>query len=70
MGQERQRHLEQEIADLEARLADLKARLPAHSVPPSMIMEMDELEERLAEARARLVAEGEGELTPAWEDEG
>lgn len=62
-----QRHLAQEIADLEARLAELKARLPAHSIPPSMIMEMEDLEERLADARARLAAEGEGEGTPAQE---
>lgn len=52
-----QHNLEQEIVKLEARLADLEARLPAHSVPPSMIAEMDELEEQLAEARARLAAE-------------
>ena len=37
---------------LEQQLADLKARLPAHSIPPSMMMELDELEEQLAELRA------------------
>ena len=36
---------------LERQLADLKARLPAHSIPPSMMMELDELEEQLAELR-------------------
>ena len=34
--------------ELESRLADLKARMPAHSIPPSMMMELDELEEELA----------------------
>ena len=48
--------LEQEIVDLEARLAGLEARLPAHSIPPAMIMEMDELEEQLIDKRARLSA--------------
>jgi len=48
--------LEQEIADLEARLASLEARLPAHSIPPAMIMEMDELEEQLSDKQARLAA--------------
>jgi hypothetical protein len=42
------------VSDLEQRLADLLARLPAHSVPPSMIAELDELEEALAQARRQL----------------
>lgn len=46
--------LEKEIAVLEARLADLKARLPAHSIPPAMMAELDEIEEQLAEAKNRL----------------
>lgn len=44
----------QTIAELEARLADLQKRLPAHSITPAMITEMDELDEALAEARQRL----------------
>jgi hypothetical protein len=39
------------VAELERQLADLQARLPAHSVSPSMIVELDELEEALALAR-------------------
>lgn len=39
------------VAELEKQIADLQARLPAHSVPPSMIAELDELEEALAQAR-------------------
>jgi hypothetical protein len=38
--------------ELERRLADLKARMPAHSIPPSMMIELDELEDQLAELRA------------------
>jgi len=47
--------LEKEIAALEARLADLKARLPAHSIPPAMMAELDEIEEQLDQAKSRLV---------------
>ena len=39
------------VAELEKQLADLQARLPAHSIPPSMIAELDELEEALILAR-------------------
>ncbi len=45
------------VAELEKQLADLQARLPAHSVPPSMIAELDELEEELALARRQSQAE-------------
>ncbi len=44
----------QQLRELEARLADLKARLPAHTVRPAMIMELEELEEQIAETRARV----------------
>lgn len=49
------------IAELESRLVDLQRRLPAHSVPPAMIAELDKLDEELAQARARLKALGEGD---------
>jgi hypothetical protein len=39
------------VATLEKQLADLQARLPAHSIPPGMIAELDRLEESLARAR-------------------
>lgn len=42
------------IAELKARLADLRERLPAHSIPPAMIAELDELDEALADARLKL----------------
>ena len=49
---DKQKELTQ-IEKLEAQLADLKARLPAHSVPPSMMIELDELEDELATLYAR-----------------
>jgi len=45
------------IAELERRLADLKARLPAHTIPPGMIAQMDELEDALLEAQGKLEEE-------------
>ena len=49
--------LEKEIAALEARLADLKVRLPAHSIPPAMMSELDELEDQIAQAKSKLAEE-------------
>jgi len=48
------RELEQLVAALQARLADLQARLPAHSIPPAMMAELDEIEEQLERAEALL----------------
>jgi len=48
------------IARLEERLADLERRLPAHSIPPAMILEMEEIEEELAQARAQLETDASG----------
>lgn len=48
--------LERLIAALEARIADCQARLPAHSILPGMLAELDELDEQLAEARRQLQA--------------
>ena len=39
------------VRELEGRIADLKARWPAHSVPPSMVRELEDLEEELERAR-------------------
>jgi len=43
--------LESEIEDLKRKIADLKARMPAHSVKPSMLQELEDLEEQLAAAQ-------------------
>ena len=40
------------IAALEAEIAALKKQWPAHSVPPTMLQQLDDLEEALAEAKA------------------
>lgn len=42
------------IAQLERQIEELKRRLPAHSIPPAMIAQLDELEEELARQQARL----------------
>jgi hypothetical protein len=47
------------IAELEAQIAALEARLPKHSVPPTMIIELEELEEELEVLRARVDRESD-----------
>ena len=42
------------ISKLERQLADLQARLPAHSIPPNLIAEMDEIDEQINETKSRL----------------
>jgi len=39
------------VEDLKKRIADLKARMPAHSVNPSMIRELEDLEDELESAK-------------------
>jgi anti-sigma-K factor RskA len=58
--------LQQHIAGLERRLAELQSRLPAHSIPPAMLAELDELDSQLAEARRQQVKES----TEAWQGVG
>jgi hypothetical protein len=40
--------MNEEIIRLKRLIEDLKKRLPAHSIPPSMMAELDEMEEKLA----------------------
>jgi ribosome-associated translation inhibitor RaiA len=35
------------VEELERQIAELKRRWPAHSVPPTMLQQLDELEEEL-----------------------
>ena len=42
---------DEKISEIEEKIADLKARWPAHSVPPSMWMQLEELEDELEAAR-------------------
>jgi hypothetical protein len=37
----------QRIKELKKQIAELKRRWPAHSVPPTMLQQLDELEEAL-----------------------
>jgi uncharacterized membrane protein len=39
-----------EIRHLEERIAELRRRIPPHSVPPSMLQELEDLEEKLEQA--------------------
>jgi hypothetical protein len=48
--------LENKISNLEARRDELIARLPAHSIPPSMIAELDEIEDQLSQVKLQMVA--------------
>jgi hypothetical protein len=57
---EKQR-LQLHIAALEAQIADLKSRLPAPSIPPAMILELDQLDEQLNAARQQLARLAEEE---------
>lgn len=49
------------VDELEKQLVDLQARLPAHSIPASMIAELDELEAELALAKRQWQAEQQGQ---------
>ena len=40
------------IRELENKICDLQMRLPAHSIPPRMIEELEDLEEELEAAKA------------------
>ena len=41
------------IAELTRQLEELRKRMPAHSIPPAMMAELDDLEEQLADEIAR-----------------
>jgi chromosome segregation ATPase len=43
-----------EIEALEKKIGALKARLPAHSILPALVIELDELDEQLSDAKQRL----------------
>ena len=46
------------IKELKRRIAELKSRWPAHTVPPTMLQQLEELEEEL-ERKLRKAAQGE-----------
>jgi len=53
------------LRQLETRLADLKARMPAHTVRPAMLMEIEDLEDEVASLRQRLRDEEGGDAEGA-----
>ncbi len=46
------------IKELESQIAELKGRWPAHSVPPTMLQQLEDLEEEL-EKELKTAAESE-----------
>ena len=51
------------IRELEPQIADLKSRMPAHSVKPAMIMQLEELEDELEKLKRQ-------KITTEMEDRG
>ncbi|NMA69824.1 MAG: histidine kinase [Desulfitobacterium sp.] len=49
------RQLQLRLTELRDKLADLKARWPAHSLKPSLIMELEELEEEIEIIEEKLI---------------
>lgn len=52
------------ITELERRIADLETRLPQHSVPATMLIELEELEEQLEAARAKAAQDAASQEAP------
>jgi len=49
--------VESRIQELEKRINDIRKRLPAHSVKPQLIQELDDLEEELDGLKDKIVRE-------------
>jgi hypothetical protein len=43
--------------ELEAQIEELENNLPAHSIPPAMIMRLEELEDKLAQLKDGILGE-------------
>ena len=54
MGETKRQELLEEIQDLKEKLRDREAALPAHSVRPHQIQEIEELEEKIAALEGKL----------------
>jgi len=48
-NQEKIKKIEAEISELENKIEEKKANLPAHSIKPGMIQEIEDLEEELTD---------------------
>ena len=46
------------IKELERQIAELKRQWPAHSVPPTMLQQLDELKAKMRDCEISLVDEG------------
>ncbi len=56
MAETKRQELLEEIKNLEERLRDREAALPAHSVRPHQIQEIEELEEKIAALEGKLAS--------------
>lgn len=54
MAETKRQELLEEIQDLKEKLGDREAALPAHSVRPHQIQEIEELEEKIAALEGKL----------------
>ena len=54
MNESDHQELQKELSRLQAELADREAALPAHTVRPHQLIEIEDLEERIADLRQRL----------------
>ena len=60
MAETKRQELLEEIKNLEERLRDREAALPAHSVRPHQIQEIEELEEKIAALEGKLAGITQG----------
>jgi polyhydroxyalkanoate synthesis regulator phasin len=51
---EKRKMILREIEELVKRIKDLENQLPAHSIPPAMVTELDDLELRIVDLEERL----------------
>lgn len=60
MAETKRQELLEEIKNLEEKLRDREAALPAHSVRPHQIQEIEELEEKIAALERKLAGMTQG----------
>ena len=56
--------VKEKIKELQQRVMDLQKRLPAHSIKPAMIVELEELEAELAKLQEEAQKQQSVELKP------
>jgi hypothetical protein len=62
---ESKQELKELLLQLELKLTDLQERLPAHSVNPNLIVEMDDLDDQIKEVKSRLaLIQEDGDALP------